>query len=295
MDPWTHRSGRARPVSATAPIPRAVPSVATESDAADALAEINNEAGCADALGKTYRELAELKTADRVRYELEAKQRAKNLGVSFGALDDEVTNRLPKSARTESLQGSAVLFDEPEPWPEPVGGNALLADLTRIIAAYVHLPDGSATAISLWVVAAHAFDDFQHAPRLNVTAATRGCGKTLLLDVLGTLCPRALRIENLTQAVLFRIIAKELPTLLIDECDRHLRDNAELIGLLNAGFTRGGVVPRCEGDQNEVRLFPVFAPVALSGIGALPGTLHDRSIVIKLERARPGEVTQRFD
>jgi putative DNA primase/helicase len=35
--------------------------------------------------------------------------------------------------------------------------------------------------------------------------------------------------------------------------------------------------------------------VVLSGIGALPGTLHDRSIVIRLERAKRGELKERFD
>jgi hypothetical protein len=33
----------------------------------------------------------------------------------------------------------------------------------------------------------------------------------------------------------------------------------------------------------------------LCGIGTLPGTLHDRSIVVSLVRARPGEVQQRLD
>jgi hypothetical protein len=44
-----------------------------------------------------------------------------------------------------------------------------------------------------------------------------------------------------------------------------------------------------------VRAFNVFAPVVLCGIGALPGTLHDRSIPIRLERAKPGEILRRFD
>ena len=52
---------------------------------------------------------------------------------------------------------------------------------------------------------------------------------------------------------------------------------------------------RCVGDNNEVRGFQVFSPAVLCGIGALPGTLHDRSIVICLERAKPGELRERFD
>ena len=66
-------------------------------------------------------------------------------------------------------------------------------------------------------------------------------------------------------------------------------------GLLNAGHRRGGQALRCEGESNEVRAFNVFAPAVICGIGTLPGTLHDRSIVIRLERAKPGELRERFD
>jgi hypothetical protein len=52
---------------------------------------------------------------------------------------------------------------------------------------------------------------------------------------------------------------------------------------------------RCEGEGNTVKGFSAFAPAALAGIGHLPGTLHDRSIVIRLLRAKPGEVAARFD
>jgi hypothetical protein len=83
--------------------------------------------------------------------------------------------------------------------------------------------------------------------------------------------------------------------MLIDECDAWLRDNDELRGILNSGHKRGGLVLRCEGESNEVRGFNVFAPAVLCGIGALPGTIHDRSIVIPLKRAKPGEIRERFD
>ena len=75
-----------------------------------------------------------------------------------------------------------------------------------------------------------------------------------------------------------------------DEYDSWLRDDQELRGLFNAGHRRGGQALRCEGDNHEVRAFRVFGPAVLCGIGALPGTLHDRSIVIRLERAKPGEI-----
>src|SRR5262249_6737675 len=72
-------------------------------------------------------------------------------------------------------------------------------------------------------------------------------------------------------------------------------DNEDLRGLLNAGHKRGGKALRCVGDDFEPRAFNVFAPVALAGIGSLPSTLFDRAIVVRLARAKPGEVTTRFD
>jgi hypothetical protein len=50
-----------------------------------------------------------------------------------------------------------------------------------------------------------------------------------------------------------------------------------------------------EGDNNQVRSFSAFAPAVLAGIGHLQGTPHDRSIQIRLVRAKPGEVKRRFD
>src|SRR5439155_5042262 len=105
----------------------------------------------------------------------------------------------------------------------------------------------------------------------------------------------ALLAENLSVAVLFRVIEQHEPTVLADECDTWLRDNEELRGMLNAGHRHGGQALRCEGESNEVRAFNVFAPVVLCGIGTLPGTLHDRSILIRLERAKLGELSKRFD
>src|SRR5262249_38359009 len=64
----------------------------------------------------------------------------------------------------------------------------------------------------------------------------------------------------------------------------------------NAGHSAtGGGVLRCVGDDNDLRQFKAHSPAVLCGIGALPGTLQDRSIIIKLTRAKPGEVEIRFD
>jgi hypothetical protein len=194
-----------------------------------------------------------------------------------------------------ALQGSAVNLPEVEVWPETVNGADILSQIAETFTRYIALPAGAADALALWVAHAHAFKAFLCSPRLNINSPEKRCGKTTARDVVAVFSPRPLLTENLSVAVLFRLVDAHAPTILADEYDAWIHDNEELRGLLNSGHRRGGQAFRCVGDNNEVRGFQVFAPAVLCGIGALPGTLHDRSIEIRLERAKPGELRKRFD
>lgn len=149
----------------------------------------------------------------------------------------------------ESLQGSAVHLPDIEPWPEPVDGAVVLNEIAERHRSYVAMHDYQADVCALWEAHAHVFRSFQCSPRLNITSATRGCAKTTLRDVVALSVPRPLPTENLTMAVLFRLVQCHSPTILADECDTWLRNNEELLGLLNAGHRRGGTVYRCVGDR----------------------------------------------
>jgi hypothetical protein len=85
------------------------------------------------------------------------------------------------------------------------------------------------------------------------------------------------------------------PTLLLDEVDAYLHQSEELRGLLNAGHKRGACAYRCEGEGKAVRAFHAFAPAALAGIGSLPATLRDRSVLVPLVAAEEGQIATRFD
>ncbi len=239
----------------------------------------------------TYLQLAKLPLAE---YDRQRKTEAKRLGIRAGTLDAEVARRR-ETTTDANMQGQAVELADLELWPSPVDGAKVLAEIGETITKYVVLPGGAIDFLPLWVAHAHACTAFLHSPRLNIQSPEKRCGKTTLRDVLATLVPRPLATENLSTAVLFRLINKHQPTVLADEYDAWLHDNEELRGLLNAGHKRGARAYRCEGENNEVRGFNVFAPVVLAGIGNLPGTLHDRSIVVKLVRAKPGEVKAGFD
>ena len=250
--------------------------------------------------GPVYQNKAEkifdkLVKLDPVNYDQCRKDEAFELGIRVSTLDQEVAKKRKLAMDAAGIPGE-LDFSDPEPWPEPISDAERLFDhVSESITRYVVLPRAAADAITLWIVHVHALEGFHITPRLNLSSPEKGCGKTTLLDVIATLLPRPLRTENCTSAVLFRLVDKHCPTLLLDEIDTYLAAHDELRGLLNAGHRKGAKAVRCEGDNNEVRAFNAFAPVVLAGIGSLPGTLHDRSLLIPLLRAKSGEIAHRFD
>jgi len=245
-------------------------------------------AECSDA--QSFERLAALQPAE---YDRCRKAEAAKLNILVGTLDVEVAKR--RAPVTGTVQGSAMDFATAEPWPQPVNGTEVLDDVANTFTRFIALPPHAADTLALWTAHAHAFEAFIHSPRLNLYSPEKGCGKTLVLDVVAALVPRPLRTESITPAVLFRLVELHKPVLLLDEIDTYLHEADELRGLLNAGHKRGARAYRCEGERNEVRGFSAFSPAVLAGIGSLPGTLHDRSIVVRLTRAKPGEVAARFD
>ncbi|MGW0831738.1 DUF3631 domain-containing protein [Streptomyces prunicolor] len=178
---------------------------------------------------------------------------------------------------------------------EPTGEGAVLLDeLRAVIGRYVVLPSEEAlTAVTLWVAATHIQPALQHAPRLAVVGPTKGCGKSRVLDVLHETVHQPMMTVNTSPAVVFRIIGKNPPTLLVDEADTifgpKAGDKEDLRGLLNAGHQRNRPAWRISGPEHKPTAFPTFAMAALAGIGDLPDTIMDRAVVLRMQKRKPGE------
>ncbi|WP_282609710.1 DUF3631 domain-containing protein [Pelagibius sp. Alg239-R121] len=229
-----------------------------------------------------------------MEYEAVRSKEAKALGVRASVLDDEVRKARPQNHTTGDSQVDDLGLFNPEPCEYPVDGVDLLDRITGAIRRYVVMPAFTAEATALWIVHCHCFENWQHTPRLSVGAPEKGCGKSTLLDVIEPMAPRAVKSESLSTAVMFRLIDSRQPTLLIDEADTFIKENEELRGCINAGFAKGGRHMRCIGDDHEVKGFKTYAPVALAGIGNLPGTIEDRSIKITLQRRKIDEYAENF-
>ncbi|MFD8965775.1 DUF3631 domain-containing protein [Streptomyces sp. NPDC059568] len=191
--------------------------------------------------------------------------------------------------------------DEPDPAPVSEGEH-VLADLREEIKRFVVMPSEEAlTAVTLWVAATHLQTAWQHAPRLAVVGPAKRCGKSRLLDVVTETVHAPLITVNASPAAIFRsITAKNPPTLLVDEADtlfgtlKAAERNEDLRGLLNAGHQRNRPTLRVTGPEHTPVAFPTFAMAALAGIGDLPDTIMDRSVVIRMRRRAPGETVAAF-
>ncbi|GIG58873.1 hypothetical protein Lfu02_32450 [Longispora fulva] len=176
-----------------------------------------------------------------------------------------------------------------------IDGAALLDALRAALVRYVITPNPeSADATVLWIAATHAQAAWAHAPRLVIRAPERRCGKSRLLDVVEGTCHQPLMTVNCSTAAVYRSIGMDTPpTLLIDEADTifgaKAGDNEDLRGLLNAGHQRNRSTIRWNNQRNEVEHIPTFAMAALAGIGAMPDTIEDRAVIIRMRRRAPGE------
>ena len=183
----------------------------------------------------------------------------------------------------------------------PAGPGRLLSDVKRFVCRFVAFPtDAQAVAAALWIVHAHLIECFESSPRLALLSPEAGSGKTRTLEVIELLVPRPLLALNASAAAIFRTIETARPTLLLDEVDaiftHHGKDDSaeDLRALLNAGHRKGATIPRCVGPRHEVQLFPVYAPVALAGLGDLPETLMSRSVIVRLRKRAPDEQVEAF-
>ena len=152
--------------------------------------------------------------------------------------------------------------------------------------------------LSLWTVHTYLCNELYYTPRLLIDSPKPGSGKTTLLEHLDKLCFNPLLAASVSNAVLGRITARGITTLLLDEADRTLNPNRpgvdDIVAVINGGYKKGAfrVVSAQGKNGNWVdQDLPLFSPVALAGNTVkIPADLRSRCIVIRLLPDRRGTI-----
>ena len=177
---------------------------------------------------------------------------------------------------------------------------SVLDDSSRFVSRFVVSGEVQRDAIVLWNAHTYVYDVAPATPYLRPYSPEPGSGKTTVLEVLALIADNAVTVDNMSEAVLFRLIDSRHPTLLIDEVDaifsKKNSDSTEGIrAVLNSGYRRGKVAFRCVGNSHEVVAFDCFCPKAIAGLNQLPATLAHRSIPISMQPPRPEDIYEELD
>lgn len=185
------------------------------------------------------------------------------------------------------------------------GSSGSLSDLLEEVRAWFEryvfvLKDSDLDLLALWAVHTWVCEETYTTPRLLIDSPVPGSGKTTLLEHLARLCKSPVQMAAVSSsAMLARLTANEIRTLLIDEADRALNPKKpgveDLIAILNSGYKRGGTRPVLVASSNDwvVEEMPTFSPVAIAGNSPIiPEDTRSRCLVVRLMPDRNGRVRE---
>jgi hypothetical protein len=233
------------------------------------------------------------KTENLIERERLIKKEARRVGVSSESIKAEC-----KRQHNDPTSNIALMQPhwDVEPWHETPHPAVLFNRIKTRLKSHVVMTEHSAIATALWVMFAWVHEVAVHSPILLVSSPEAECGKSTLLALVNYLVRRGILIVEATSGVIYRMIERYSPTLIVDEADSIFKNNLELRGIINSGWTRGTGVPRCHPDTHEPEFFETFGPkvIGLKGLN-LPDTTLSRSIVIDLQRKLPEDEAKSFD
>lgn len=230
--------------------------------------------------------IQEMAKLDDIKITLALGEVAKRFGVS----KDKILALV-----SEQKQGQLVA--EIEPYHEPVTHDEIYTALYSLVHEHMAIDEPLKVAFVLWVIFTYLTDISDIAPIAWITAPERQCGKSTLLGLFERVVNKPMAFNNITQAVLYRVMEQFKPTLLIDEIDTSIKDKKELLGIVNAGYSRhASNVPRMNQDKGGiVEKFDVFGAKVFSGIGEMKGTFASRAIRFELRRKTNSDKVKRFN
>jgi len=168
------------------------------------------------------------------------------------------------------------------PQPKPV---LLQQAIEMQYRRYVDYPDRRYPAfLGLWCLGTYIFKVFDAFPYVFLLAQ-KGSGKTQTTRISAELCFNALAGVAMTEASIFRTVARDCTTLIYDEAGKlkgTRGGTTDTFAILNSGYKQGGSVARTAPDGRRTLEFPTYSPKMIANIEGLHPTTLDRMIILRL-------------
>lgn len=138
----------------------------------------------------------------------------------------------------------------------------LFKEIQEHIHTYLEVSSQFEILASWYILLTWIYDRVDTLPYLRALGDT-GTGKSRFLKVIGGLCYKPMFLSGAaTPAPIFRMIERWGGTLVIDEADWYMSDEAsEIIKILNCGFEKNLPVIRCSTDNpDHMHYFNTYCP-----------------------------------
>lgn len=167
---------------------------------------------------------------------------------------------LPHPATNPLIFKKVILF--PSEALEYGEEKELIDKIQAFLHKYLDITPFFEKIATYYVLFTWAFEQFNELAYLRALG-DYGSGKSRLLQVMGSVCYKAMFVGGATTtSPIFRIIDAFRGTLILDEADYRFSDTTvEIIKILNSGYQKGIPVLRSEGKGTfEVKAYDVFCP-----------------------------------
>ena len=230
---------------------------------------------------------------DRAKREELAGKVARKLKLPKGALIGDFQE--PKETAAEK----ADEFEQIEPWPEPVSLSEAFDGAVTLFRTYMLMTEAQIAAVVLWCATTFLYDLLQIHAYLGITAPTKRCGKTTLVNLVALFVRQGLIVAGrVSAAYIYRAIDRLRPTFIVDESQAIFRKSPDVEDIFNAGHVRStayvGLVEKVN-DEFVERRFNVFCPKVIGLKGKIrDDSLQDRVIEIRLSRIHESDQKEDF-
>ena len=173
-----------------------------------------------------------------------------------------------------------------------VQANHLFREIYDFLKKYIVVSAEFYYVLVSYIMMTYIYVLFQVIPYLWINGE-KGTGKSTIMKLLNKLCFNPLFCSNINPANIFRQIDNDGSTIILDEFEKmYGEEKQEIVKLLNQGFNKDGVVPRCVGQNNQIKKFRSFSPKIMGGITNIDDVLFERCIKYTTVRIKDIKITK---